>query len=207
MNNNIGNEIADEVKDKFEKITFNIKEEIRMFTNDISTAKDNINKLDEIAKEINSIARELRNVKNKLNDIQKESNRRTDNIDRIWSDVKKVDIILGLNPFEQMFKVIKINLPDDIDLVNDDTNEKCKRIIQKNEKKEKSITIGRIEAIGDKDIDFVVKIEVNDFIATTQIENISKIYTIINFINEKLNYKRDEFTVEKKYDDKNNMAE
>lgn len=207
MNNTMGNDFTEDIKDRFEKIIFATKDEIRIFSNDIKTARADLDKLDEIAKELNNIAGKIRDIKKELIYIERSYNNRKEKLDEIWDEVKNVDIILGLNPYEQMFNSIEINLPDDIYLESDDINEKCRRIIQKKEKKEKKKIIGSIEAIGDKDIDFLVKIEVNDFIATTQIANTSKIYTIINFINEKLNYKSDEFTVEKKYEDKSNMVE
>lgn len=170
-------------------IDLGFKEEISKFRKEMETAKDGLNKLDEFSKELELMAKRIKQLKADLNPLETNYKSRISNINSLIKDICDIENKLKLDTFEQMFKAIDLNLPDDISISDDETNKRRKSIVSGKK------VLGWIEAIGNDDIDFKVQIEINDFIGTKLIENTGKIYTIINFIIEKLNYKQDEFTV------------
>lgn len=183
--------ITKEIREKISSITIDIKEEIRKFRNEMETAKEDLNKLDAIASDI----KELKKV---LAPLEGNYNNKIRNLNHILDDVKEIDEALELDTFGQMFRAINNNLPDGIMLEDDEDNKQCKYIVSGRK------CLGSIEAIGPEDIDFKVQIEINGYVAENKIANTGKIYTIINFINDKLNYKSDEFTIEKKQEKNSN---
>lgn len=177
--------ITKEIREKVSSITIDIKEEIRKFRNEMEMAKENLNKLDIIANDIKELKKVLDPLKNNYNN-------KIANLNYLLNDIKEIDDSLELDTFDQMFRAINNNLPDGIMLEDDKDNKQCKYIISGTKR------LGSIKVIGPEDIDFKVQIEINGYVAENKIENTGKIYTIINFINEKLNYKSDVFTIVKK---------
>ena len=184
--------ITEEIKNKIYTINLGVKEEMCKFKKEMEAAKDGLNKMDELSKEMELMAKRIKQLKSDLNPLENNYKTRICNINNLIKDINDIEDELELNTFERMFRAINLNLPDDIRLKDDETNNISKNIMSgKN-------VLGKISIIGNNDINFTVQIEINDFIGTKQIDNTGEIYTIINFINEKMNYKGEKFTVTKK---------
>ena len=174
----------EKIKENIYILTTDIKEEIRKFRDEIKTAKDNL-------KELDTLGSRIKEIRKRLNPLENNYMVKINNLTKILMEIKDIEEAVQIYSFRQMFRAIDNNLPDGITLDDDGCDERCRKIKSRNKE------IGRIEAIGEEDVDFKIQVEINGFIATTnQIENTGKIYTIINFINDRLNYKNDEITIE-----------
>lgn len=177
----------EKIKENICILTTEIKEEIRKFSNDIKTVEDSI-------KELHVLSNKIKEIKQRLVQIENNPKKQINNIIGILRKIKNIEEEMQIDSIGRIFKAIDDNLPDGIELSNVGCDNRCRKI-----KSGKNI-MGRIIAIGEEGLDFRIKVEIDGFVATTkEIDKIGKIYTIVNFINDRLNYKNDEITIEKKH--------